>query len=343
MNNSIEEIKERLLKNQYRWLVTGVAGFIGSHILEFLLLHDQEVIGLDNLSTGKQDNLDAVKEVVKDKWKKFHFIYGDICSPEICKKSLAGVDYLLHQAALGSVPRSILNPKDTTKVNVNGFNEVLLAAKEAQVKRIVYASSSSVYGNLESPIRKEEEMGQVISPYAASKRTNEIYSEAFSAAYNLEIIGLRYFNVFGPRQNPDGDYAAVIPKWLKILSEGKQATIFGDGKTSRDFCYIDNVVHANLQSIFANKESCNQAYNVAIGQTTTLNELFEIIISELKKYSLKVNLISEVAYADFRMGDVKSSLADISKIKLKLGYNPVVEIKEGLRKTVEAFVSKKLA
>ncbi len=339
--NKISEIKERLAKEQHRWLITGVAGFIGSHLLEQLLLLGQEVIGLDNLSTGKQENLDLVKDAVgKDHWKKFHFIYGDICSPEVCKRAVTGVDYLLHQAALGSVPRSIVNPRDTTKVNVDGFNEIILAAKEAGVKRIAYASSSSVYGNLETPLRKEEELGKVLSPYAASKRANEIYAEAFTAAYGLEIIGLRYFNVFGPRQNPEGEYAAVIPKWLKLLSDGKEATIFGDGKTSRDFCFVDNVVNANLLAVFTAAENCNQAYNVAVGETTTLNELFEIILKNLKNSSLKKELKDKAHYADFRVGDVKSSLADISKIKKHLGYAPAINVQDGLKNVVQDFVNK---
>ncbi|MBP9837341.1 MAG: NAD-dependent epimerase/dehydratase family protein [Proteobacteria bacterium] len=333
-------MSEHLKQKKYTWLVTGVAGFIGSHLLETLLKLDQKVIGLDNFLTGNEKNLELVKKKVGDQvWRNFSFLYGDICSPEDCAKAISGVHFVLHQAALGSVPRSVADPKLSTKNNINGFIEILLAAKNEGVKRFVYASSSSVYGDITDKVKVEHRTGKVLSPYAATKKANELYSDAFSNVYKIDIIGLRYFNVFGARQNPHGEYAAVIPRWLDTLVQGKQCVIYGDGETSRDFCFIDNVVQANILSAFAEKEACNTAYNIAFGKTTTLNQLHGYLVSELKKHTLKNPLIEDPLYQDFRAGDVKSSLADIEAAKKNLGYDPKMSPEDGFKKVVEDFLN----
>ncbi|MCD6048119.1 MAG: Vi polysaccharide biosynthesis protein VipB/TviC [Gammaproteobacteria bacterium] len=325
-------IKETLLVRQHTWLITGVAGFIGSHLLEFLLKHNQKVIGLDNFATGHRKNLEET--LVKYPDASFTFIEGDIRNLVDCQKAVAGVDFVLHQAALGSVPRSIKDPIATHDVNATGFLNMLVASKDAKVKRFVYASSSSVYGD--SPIlpKVETHQGNPLSPYAVTKMTNELYAKAFSNCYDLETIGLRYFNVFGPRQDPNGPYAAVIPLWFKALVKDEPVYINGDGETSRDFCYVENIVQANiLSALTTNMEAINTAYNVAVGQRTTLNELYKFLQQLTGKTS------AQAQYKDFRPGDIRHSLADISKAKNLLGYEPSHGVKQGLEVAVDWYLA----
>lgn len=320
-------IQEKLQKNISTWLVTGCAGFIGSNLLEALLKLNQRVIGIDNFATGYQRNIDEVLRNVTEKQRKnFTFICGDICLLEDCEKAIQGVDYVLHHAALGSVPRSIEEPLQAHKVNVNGFVNMLEMAKKHRVKKFVYASSSSVYGDSLILPKKEEQVGAPLSPYAVNKCINELYAQVYARCYGLEVIGLRYFNVFGRRQDPNGAYAAVIPLWVKALLGGKQVYINGDGETTRDFCYIDNVVETNLlAAITTDAFAINQVYNVACGDRITLNDLFASIVS-----SLGIQVDTKPYYRDFRSGDIRHSLADISKIKEKLGYEVVYRTREGL-------------
>lgn len=308
-------------------LVTGVAGFIGSHLLEQLLRNGQKVVGLDNFATGHQKNIDEVLSQVQG---DFRLIQGDIRDAKICQEAVQGVDFVLHQAALGSVPRSISDPLTTHDVNVTGFLNMLIAAKDAGVKRFVYASSSSVYGD--SPIlpKLETHQGNPLSPYAVSKMTNELYAKAFSNCYPIETIGLRYFNVFGARQDPNGQYAAVIPLWVKALLHNEPVYINGDGETSRDFCYVKNVVQANiLAATTQNKEAVNTAYNIAVGDQTSLNQLYHALTE-----CLNINGVRPV-YRDFRPGDVRHSLANIEKASTLLGYLPTHKIDAGLDEAIE--------
>lgn len=324
----MEAIKKHLLQNQYTWLITGVAGFIGSHLLDFLLAHHQKVVGLDNFSTGHQHNLDEV--LTKDSRPLFRFIEGDIRDSGTCQKACRRVNFVLHQAALGSVPRSIKDPLTTHEVNATGFLNMLIAAKGASVKRFVYASSSSVYGD--SPIlpKVETHQGNPLSPYAVSKMTNELYAKAFSNCYDISTIGLRYFNVFGARQDPNGPYAAVIPLWLKALIENSPVFINGDGETSRDFCYVANVVQVNILAAFANQpEALNTSYNVAVGDQTTLNELYQYL------RELVGNVSHQPSYREFRAGDIRHSLANVNKAKSLLGYTPSHKAKAGLLEAIE--------
>ena len=326
--NQFHIVKEHLLKHQYTWLVSGVAGFIGSHLLEFLLQHQQKVVGLDNFATGYQKNLDEVLAGFPN--ASFTFIEGDIRALETCKTACEGVDFILHQAALGSVPRSIKDPLTSHEVNVTGFLNMLIAAKDAQIKRFVYASSSSVYGD--SPIlpKVETHQGNPLSPYAVTKMTDELYAKAFGACYGLKTIGLRYFNVFGARQNPNGQYAAVIPLWAKAIIQNEPVYINGDGETSRDFCYIQNVVQANILSAFTETEGAfNTAYNVAVGDQTTLNQLYSILRDLLDNPS------HQPTYRDFRAGDIRHSLASIEKAKNLFGYNPIYKVRQGLVEAIE--------
>lgn len=326
--NGFEKIKKELLAKQYTWLVTGVAGFIGSHLLEFLLKHHQKVVGLDDFSTGHQKNLDEVLSQYST--ENFVFIPGDIRDLAICRRACKDVDFVLHEAALGSVPRSIKDPLPTHEVNATGFLNMLMAAKDAVVKRFVYASSSSVYGD--SPIlsKAETHQGNLLSPYAVTKMTNELYAKAFSVCYGLETIGLRYFNVFGARQDPNGPYAAVIPLWIKALVKNEPIFINGDGQTSRDFCYVENVVQANvLSALTQNKEAVNTVYNVAVGERTTLEELYD----QLK--ALTHNPGHQATYRDFRAGDIRHSLADISRAKNLLDYQPRYNVQQGLQTAIQ--------
>ncbi|OQB89864.1 MAG: UDP-glucose 4-epimerase [Verrucomicrobia bacterium ADurb.Bin118] len=313
------------------WLVTGVAGFIGSHLLETLLRLNQRVVGLDNFEAGKRANLDQVRTLVAPaQWAAFRFIEGDIADPAACQAACAGVDVVLHHAALGSVPRSIAEPLASHRANVTGFLQMLLAAREAGVKRFVYASSSAVYGDHPGLPKVEEKVGRVLSPYAATKAMNEVYADVCARAYGIECIGLRYFNVFGPRQDPDGAYAAVIPKWIAAMLRREPVRINGDGETSRDFCYVANVVQANLLAgTTPSEEAINQVYNIAVGERTTLNELFQLLQTGLRQRDASLPEQQPV-YQDFRPGDVRHSHADIGKAARRLGYAPTHRIGAGL-------------
>jgi UDP-N-acetylglucosamine/UDP-N-acetyl-alpha-D-glucosaminouronate 4-epimerase len=323
------------------WLITGVAGFIGSNLLERLIAMGQNVVGLDNFSTGHWHNLDDVMvQVGESAWKRFQFIEGDISNLRDCQKACNGVDYVLHQAALGSVPRSIEDPLGTHQSNVDGFIKMLIAANDAKVRCFVYASSSSVYGDDPTLPKHESVTGSLLSPYAATKHIDEIYADVFARSYGIKCIGLRYFNVFGPRQDPNGAYAAVIPRWINELLSGKIPSIYGDGETSRDFCYIDNVVQANLLSAETeNLAASNQVFNIAAGHRTTLNELFTIIQENLAAYDPNIRTIVPL-HGPFRPGDVRHSHADISKAKTLLGYNPTYDVRRGLGETVKWFTER---
>lgn len=325
-----------MLKNDIKsWCVTGVAGFIGSNLLEALLKSNQCVTGLDNFATGHRKNLEEVKDAVsREQWKRFKFLEGDIQAPQDCRRSMRGVQVVLHQAALGSVPRSVEDPLTAHACNVTGFLNMLVAAKEAGVDRFVYASSSAVYGDDARLPKTENCLGQPLSPYAANKSMNEIYAGVFARCYGMETIGLRYFNVFGPRQDPEGAYAAVIPKWIAAMIRHEKVEINGDGKTSRDFCYIANVVQANLKAATAKDSAVNQAYNVAAGKRTTLNELFDLLREGLlPRYSHLKDF--QPVYRDFRPGDVRHSHADISKARRLLGYKPTHDIRTGLDEALD--------
>ena len=325
-----DELQEALQKHPRTWLVTGVAGFIGSNLLEALLSLNQRVVGLDNLSTGHIKNLDEVRRLVSEQqWRGFKFVEGDIVSSAACKTACEGVEMVLHQAALGSVPRSMVDPVATHNSNVTGFLNMLIAARESGVKRIVYASSSAVYGDSPDLPKVEERIGKPLSPYAASKLMNETYAQAFGQAYGLSSIGLRYFNVFGRRQDPEGAYAAVIPKWIASLLKQEPVYINGDGETSRDFCFVENVVQANLLAATAAEEAGNQAYNIALGERTTLKQLFEMIELRLRKINPGLPEQKPI-YREFRAGDVRHSLADISKAARLLGYSPTHSIQQGM-------------
>lgn len=325
------QLQNQLLAAPRAWLITGVAGFIGSNLLETLLKLDQRVVGFDNFATGHQKNLDEVRALVSpEQWARFRFLAGDICDGAACQRACAGADFVLHQAALGSVPRSLAEPLATHAANVTGFVNMLEAARTAKVKRFVYASSSAVYGDRPELPKVEERIGQPLSPYAATKWMNEIYADTFSRAYGLDCVGLRYFNVFGPRQDPEGAYAAVIPKWLASLLRAEPVQINGDGETSRDFCFIANVVQANLLAATTdNREALNTAYNVAVGERTTLKELFHSLQTELRRKDAALPERQPV-YRDFRAGDVRHSLADISKAQRLLGYAPTHRLEPGL-------------
>jgi UDP-N-acetylglucosamine 4-epimerase len=334
--NAYKKFQQSLLATPCTWIVTGVAGFIGSHLLETLLRLNQRVIGLDNFATGHRHNLEAVRKALgEEAWKLFQFYEGDIRHLDDCKKlfSTIPVDYVLHQAALGSVPRSIKDPLPTHQSNVDGFFNMLVAAKEHGVKHFVYASSSSVYGDHPDLPKVETKIGKPLSPYAATKLTNEIYAHAFSKSYSLPCSGLRYFNVFGPRQDPNGEYAAVIPKWISALRHQKDVYINGDGETSRDFCFVDNAVQANLLAATASTSPQSRVYNIACGQRTTLTELFHHIRNAIA--DPKLSSVNPV-YRDFRAGDIRHSLANIEQAKNDLGYEPQVFVQDGIVMTVRS-------
>ena len=312
-----------------RWLVTGAAGFIGSNLIEGLLSADQDVVGLDNFATGHRRNLDEVeRKLGPDRWRRFALIEGDIRNRDDCARAVEGADNVLHQAALGSVPRSLADPLTTHDVNVTGFVNMLDAARTAGVRRFVYAASSSTYGDEPNLPKREERIGNPLSPYAATKLANEIYAAVYARSYNFPSIGLRYFNVFGPRQDPEGAYAAVIPKWIAAMIEDRQIDIYGDGSTSRDFCYVANAVQANLRAALAGEGSQNQVYNVAVGERTSLTQLFGLLRDGLGKH--QVHYGGAPNYCDFRQGDVLHSEAAISKAQSLLGYAPTHRIGEGL-------------
>lgn len=330
--------KEDLIKNPKTWLITGVAGFIGSNLLEALLKLNQSVIGIDNFSNSSGNNLSAVQAVSGENWSNFTFYEADIRNLEDCLKACNTADFVLHQAALGSIPRSIANPVLTNDSNINGFLNMLIASRDSNAKRFVYAASSSTYGDHPGLPKTEDRIGRPLSPYAITKYVNELYAEVFGKTYGMETIGLRYFNVFGPRQSPDGAYAAVIPKWINSLLSGDACIINGDGSTSRDFCYIDNVIQANiLAATSTNMNAINQVYNVAYGTSTTLNDLHQILVQNIAKYNYQT-IENKPSYQDFRPGDVLHSLADITKAKKFLSYNPIYSAEEGLENTVNWFI-----
>jgi UDP-N-acetylglucosamine 4-epimerase len=333
-----QEVKEELRATPKTWLVTGCAGFIGSNLLETLLLLDQKVVGLDNFATGHQHNLDEVKgQVSALQWQNFNFIEGDIRNVDDCSNAANGIDYILHQAALGSVPRSIADPVLTNSANVTGFLNMLVAAKEAQVSSFVYAASSSTYGDHPALPKIEENIGKPLSPYAVTKYVNELYADVFNKAYGLNTVGLRYFNVFGKRQDPDGAYAAVIPKWTAAMIDNQEVFVNGDGETSRDFCVVENAVQANILAATAFDNGKNQVYNVALGDRTTLNALFDSLKNSLQ--SNGVDYQKTPVYREFRAGDVRHSQADISKAKLLIGFEPEFKIQAGIDKAMPWYIN----
>lgn len=333
--NALLELQDR----EEKWLITGVAGFIGSNLLEYLLKKDLRVVGLDNFSTGHQRNLDEVRGLVTaEQWAKFTFFEGDICKLDDCKKACNDVSYVLHQAALGSVPRSIDDPIATNNANVNGFLNMLVAARDQSVRSFTYAASSSTYGDHLALPKVEENIGKPLSPYAVTKYVNEIYADVFARTYGFKAIGLRYFNVFGKRQDPNGAYAAVIPKWAVSFIKNSEITINGDGETTRDFCFVDNAIQANVLAALAPASAKNEIYNVAFGGRTSLNDLFEAL-----KLALLENgggYSKNPCYKAFRLGDVKDSQADISKAEKMLGYHPKYNIYDGIRKTMPWYLKK---
>lgn len=328
---NIRECESELVDKPRTWLVTGVAGFIGSNLLERLLALNQMVVGLDNFSTGKHENLAAVESLVSCRqWDAFKFIEGDARDLETCRKAVRGAHFVLHEAAIGSVPRSLADPLATHESNINGFLNMLLAARDAHVERFIYAASSSTYGDHPDLPKVEDHIGKPLSPYAVTKYVNELYADVFGRCYGMQTIGLRYFNVFGPRQDPEGPYAAVIPLWFKSVLQHEPVYINGDGETSRDFCYIDNVVQVNLLAALAGRpEALNQVYNVAVGQSTTLNQLFALIEAEVRSRADVPDM--EPVYREFRPGDVRHSLANIEKARTLLGYTPTHTVSEGIR------------
>jgi UDP-N-acetylglucosamine 4-epimerase len=333
-----QTVCEQLQHAPKTWLVTGVAGFIGSNLLETLLKLNQKVVGLDNFATGHQHNLDEVQNLVStEQWANFKFYEGDIRNLEDCHKACANVDYVLHQAALGSVPRSIADPITTNAANITGFLNMLVAARDANVSSFTYAASSSTYGDHPALPKVEENIGNPLSPYAVTKYVNELYADVFARTYSFKAIGLRYFNVFGKRQDPNGAYAAVIPKWTAAMIAGDDVFINGDGETSRDFCFIDNTVQANiLAATTADDAAKNQVYNVAVGDRTTLNDLFNAIKAALNENG--VNYTKDAVYRDFRAGDVRHSQASIAKIEKALGYAPEFRIDVGIQLAMQWYV-----
>lgn len=334
-----KQLAQKICAARSTWLLTGAAGFIGSNLLETLLHSNQSVVGIDNFSTGHQRNLDDVRQNVGEAlWEKFVFLHADISDLESCRRACAGVDYVLHQAAIGSVPRSIENPLVTHRSNVDGFLNILSAAKEARVKRFVYASSSSVYGDHPALPKVEHSIGNCLSPYAVSKRINELYADVFSRCYGMECVGLRYFNVFGPRQDPNGPYAAVIPKWISAMLRAEPIYINGDGETSRDFCFVANVVQANLLAATTqNPNALNQIFNIAASRRTTLNQLFDLLCSHLSPRFPGLEDLCPI-YRDFQPGDVRHSHADIAKARELLGYNPTHDVERGLAEALDWYI-----
>jgi UDP-N-acetylglucosamine/UDP-N-acetylgalactosamine 4-epimerase len=334
-----QQIRADLLNAPRKWLVTGAAGFIGSNLVQSLLDLHQDVVGFDNFATGHRRNLQEVEHsVAPDQWSRFRFIEGDIRDQNACRRACEGVEFVLHQAALGSVPRSIEDPVTTNSVNIGGFVEMLSAARSAGVKRFVYAASSSTYGDHPGLPKVESLIGKPLSPYAVTKLANELYADVFASAYGFPSIGLRYFNIFGARQDPNGPYAAVIPKWIAAMIRNAPVHINGDGETSRDFCYIANAVQANLlAATVADPAAVNQVYNVAVGQRTSLNQLFEHLRLMLAPRFAHMAGFKPI-YRDFRAGDVRHSLADIGKANRLLGYEPTHTIADGLSEAKEWYV-----
>ncbi len=339
MTSAYETLQKELVRAPKTWLITGAAGFIGSNLLETLLTLNQKVVGLDNFATGYTRNLDEVKSAVSaEQWSHFTFIEGDIRALDACRTACEGVDFVLHQAALGSVPRSLEDPITTNSANIDGFLNVLVAARDAKVQSFTYAASSSTYGDHPGLPKVEDAIGKPLSPYAVTKYVNELYADVFARAYGLSSIGLRYFNVFGKRQDPNGAYAAVIPKWIAAMLKEEQVFINGDGETSRDFCYVENVIQANLLAATAvDTQAINQIYNVAVGDRTTLNQLHQYIKKNLSDQIPGLKITSPV-YRAFRSGDVRHSLADISKAKKLLGYQPTYRIEKGLAEAMSWYI-----
>ncbi|MFC6669036.1 NAD-dependent epimerase/dehydratase family protein [Marinobacterium aestuariivivens] len=339
-----QQIQDELGANPKVWLITGVAGFIGSNLLETLLKMKQYVIGLDNFATGYQHNLDEVRSLVSaEQWSGFHFIEGDIRNLEDCRRAMrhptagsGAADYVLHQAALGSVPRSVADPITSNATNVTGFLNMLVAARDAEVKSFTYAASSATYGDHLTLPKVEENIGKPLSPYAVTKYVNELYADVFARVYSFKTIGLRYFNVFGKRQDPNGAYAAVIPRWTAAMIEGNEVLIYGDGETSRDFCFVDNAVQMNILAAMAPEEARNEVYNVALGDRTSLNVLFNALKTALGNCGVSYD--KHPSYRDFRMGDVRHSQADISKARTRLGYAPRHRIYDGLDQAMPWYV-----
>jgi UDP-N-acetylglucosamine 4-epimerase len=333
------QVQQRLQEHRSHWLVTGAAGFIGSNLVEALLKLNQRVTGLDNFATGHQHNLDQVEQLVgASAWSRFDLIRGDIRTPADCARACAGVDFVLHEAALGSVSRSIEDPAATNETNITGFLNMLSAARDAKVKRFVYAASSSTYGDHPALPKVESQIGNPLSPYAVTKYVNELYADVFARCYGTESIGLRYFNVFGPRQDPHGAYAAVIPQWIASLIGNKTLFINGDGETSRDFCFIDNVVQANILAALADQPgAANQVYNVALNERTSLNQLHDMMCALLVEQFPHLRG-HQPRFVDFRAGDVRHSQADISKASALLGFEPTHRIGEGMKQAMAWYV-----
>lgn len=353
--STFDQLQTRLATETHTWLITGVAGFIGSNLLETLLKLNQRVVGIDNFATGHQHNLDEVQTLVTpEQWINFNFIQGDIRELDDCRRAMVHhhsdgdenpvsqeVDYVLHQAALGSVPRSLEDPSITNGTNITGFLNMLIAARDAKAKSFTYAASSSTYGDHTSLPKMEDVIGKPLSPYAVTKYVNELYADVFARCYGFNSIGLRYFNVFGPRQDPNGAYAAVVPKWTAALLQGESVYINGDGETSRDFCYIANVIQANLlATTTTNSSAKNQVYNVAVGNSTTLNTLFTMLRSNLTTQGVSTTI--QPVYREFRAGDVRHSKADIGKAQLLLDYSPKYSMEEGIALTIPWYVGQKL-
>jgi len=335
-----QALADSLKERPRRWLLTGSAGFIGSNLLEALLRADQQVVSLDNFATGHRRNLEQVRAAVgEESWARHRFIEADIADPDACRRACEGADVVLHQAALGSVPRSIKDPLNTHRANATGFLNMLTAAKDAGVSRFIYAASSSTYGDSPTLPKVEDVIGKPLSPYAVTKYLNELYADVFGRCYGLPTIGLRYFNVFGPRQDPEGAYAAVIPRWVAAMMSGQACTINGDGETSRDFCYVANAVQANLRAALADDpHALGQVYNVAAGQRTTLLQLHQLLSSALREMLPGLSVQAPV-FAGFREGDVRHSLADIGKARSLLGYEPSHDVSAGLRAAVGWYVN----
>lgn len=343
-----QQLLHSLANDPKTWLITGVAGFIGSNLLETLLKHDQRVVGLDNFATGHQHNLDEVQALVTpQQWQNFHFIEGDICNLQACRQAMLflapgssqpePVQHVLHQAALGSVPRSLEDPIATNAANIDGFLNMLVAARDGKAQSFTYAASSSTYGDHPGLPKVEDSIGKPLSPYAVTKYVNELYADVFARCYGFNTIGLRYFNVFGPRQDPNGAYAAVIPKWTAAMIQGEDVYINGDGHTSRDFCFIDNAVQANLLAASADISAKNEVYNVAVGDRTTLNDLFNALQTALDANGNPYT--KAPVYRDFRAGDVRHSQADIGKAATRLGYAPQYPISAGISKAMPWYVA----
>jgi len=336
--SAYSKLLKKINEDPRTWLITGVAGFIGSNLLEHLLNLDQRVVGMDNFATGHQHNLDEVQKLVKkEHWANFTLIDGDICNLDDCRKACIGVDNVLHQAALGSVPRSIGDPITTNNANISGFLNMLVSARDSKVRSFTYAASSSTYGDHPALPKVEENIGIPLSPYAVTKYVNELYANVFARTYDFKAIGLRYFNVFGKRQDPNGAYAAVIPKWTAAMINGDEVSINGDGETSRDFCFVENVVQANLLAAMADDSAQDQVYNVAVGDRTSLNSLYNALQTALAQNGKIYEKVP--VYCDFRVGDVRHSQADISKAASNLGYIPEYKLIDGITRAMPWYIN----